>query len=337
MSLILDALRKLDREKSSRRDRMANIADDILRPDLPRQEKRILRYFAAAALTAVATAAIMYAVRVEFSFWLKSSAPAPVNHQVPSQQIASAPVSREPVPDARETPSRVPPKIQDGTEDKSPAASGPPAPPATAHEKPLSQQAVSAPISREPVRDARETPSQVPPKIQDRTEDERPVASDPPAPPATAQEKPLSQQAVSAPIASEPVRDARETPSQVPPKIQDRTEDERPVASDPPAPPATAQEKPVSQQAVSAPISSEPVRGPIPSGPETTPTTPPPIKLSGILWSEDPSARRAVINGMVLSEGAVMEGVKVIEIGPNSVRLSHHGEPFEVSINILVR
>jgi general secretion pathway protein B len=283
MSLILDALRKLDREKSSRRDRMANIADDILRPDLPRQEKRILRYFAAAALTAVATAAIMYAVRVEFSFWLKSSAPAPVNHQVPSQQIASAPVSREPVPDARETPSRVPPKIQDGTEDKSPAASGPPAPPATAHEKPLSQQAVSAPISREPVRDARETPSQVPPKIQDRTEDERPVASDPPAPPATAQEKPLSQQAVSAPIASEPVR------------------------------------------------------GPIPSGPETTPTTPPPIKLSGILWSEDPSARRAVINGMVLSEGAVMEGVKVIEIGPNSVRLSHHGEPFEVSINILVR
>ena len=40
MSLILDALKKLDREKSTRRDRTANIAADILGPDLPRPGKR---------------------------------------------------------------------------------------------------------------------------------------------------------------------------------------------------------------------------------------------------------------------------------------------------------
>ena len=42
MSLILDALKKLDREKSSRRNGTANIAVEILRPDapVPRKESR---------------------------------------------------------------------------------------------------------------------------------------------------------------------------------------------------------------------------------------------------------------------------------------------------------
>jgi predicted nuclease with RNAse H fold len=44
-----------------------------------------------------------------------------------------------------------------------------------------------------------------------------------------------------------------------------------------------------------------------------------------------------MINGMILSEGSVIEGVKVVEIHPTRVRLSHDGRPFEISINILDR
>ncbi len=58
MSVILDALRKLDREKSSRRNGTANIAVEIIRPDLSRPGKRVSPYLAALSLTAIAAAAI---------------------------------------------------------------------------------------------------------------------------------------------------------------------------------------------------------------------------------------------------------------------------------------
>ena len=60
MSVILDALRKLDREKSSRRNGTAPIAVEILRPDLSRPGKKIPVYLAAVSLTAMAAAAITY-------------------------------------------------------------------------------------------------------------------------------------------------------------------------------------------------------------------------------------------------------------------------------------
>jgi type II secretory pathway component PulC len=66
--------------------------------------------------------------------------------------------------------------------------------------------------------------------------------------------------------------------------------------------------------------------------PGGSPTTPQSLRLSGILWHEDPSERRVVINGMVLSEGAVTEGVKVVEIHPTHVRLSQNGLAFEISM-----
>ena len=127
MSLILDALKKLDREKLSRRNGTVNIAVEILRPDLPRPGKRIPLYFAAVSLTAVATAAITYAVMVEFGFLSKSSPPAPVNPPALNQQVAPAPLPPEPVRDARDEISRVPPKIQNPTESKAPAEAKTPA------------------------------------------------------------------------------------------------------------------------------------------------------------------------------------------------------------------
>ncbi len=60
MSVILDALKKLDREKSFRKSMTANIAVEILRPDLPRLGKRFPHYFATIFLTAMAAAVITY-------------------------------------------------------------------------------------------------------------------------------------------------------------------------------------------------------------------------------------------------------------------------------------
>jgi type II secretory pathway component PulC len=54
--------------------------------------------------------------------------------------------------------------------------------------------------------------------------------------------------------------------------------------------------------------------------------------LSGIVWSEDPSKRLAVINGMVTTEGYVFEGVKVVEIHPDHVLLLLNDQPFELSL-----
>ena len=75
MSIILDALKKLDREKLSRRGGMANIAVEILRPDPHRPVKGNSLYFAVISLTAVATVAITYIAMVKFDFISKSSPP----------------------------------------------------------------------------------------------------------------------------------------------------------------------------------------------------------------------------------------------------------------------
>jgi hypothetical protein len=56
------------------------------------------------------------------------------------------------------------------------------------------------------------------------------------------------------------------------------------------------------------------------------------LRLTGIVWSEDPSGRCAVINGAILTEGAEIQGVKVVEILPNRVRLREHGRVFEIQL-----
>jgi len=117
MSLILDALRKLDREKSSRRNGAVNIAAEILRPDLPRPRKRMLIYFTAIFMTAVATAAITYAVIS------KTPPPAAINPAAPSLQSSPAPFSHGPVHDARDEIDRDPPKMQAPVETKRPVES----------------------------------------------------------------------------------------------------------------------------------------------------------------------------------------------------------------------
>ena len=58
----------------------------------------------------------------------------------------------------------------------------------------------------------------------------------------------------------------------------------------------------------------------------------PRLKISGIVWNDDPAKRRAVINGTFTNEGSVVEGLKIVEILPTKVRFLHQGRPLEISI-----
>ncbi|MBC8017800.1 MAG: hypothetical protein H7X83_04665 [Verrucomicrobia bacterium] len=55
------------------------------------------------------------------------------------------------------------------------------------------------------------------------------------------------------------------------------------------------------------------------------------IKVSGIAWQDDRRARRAVVNGFLMREGAVVSGAKITEILQDRVRFSISGTSFEVT------
>jgi general secretion pathway protein B len=57
------------------------------------------------------------------------------------------------------------------------------------------------------------------------------------------------------------------------------------------------------------------------------------LTVSGIAWQEKPAARRAVINGTLMEEGASVNGATVEEILPTRVRFSSGGRQFTVSIS----
>jgi general secretion pathway protein B len=57
------------------------------------------------------------------------------------------------------------------------------------------------------------------------------------------------------------------------------------------------------------------------------------IKVSGIAWQDERAARRAVVNGFLLKEGAVVAGAKIVEILPEKIRFSMNGKTFELSMH----
>lgn len=246
MSVILDALKKLDREKLSRRGGMANIAVEILRPDPHRPVKRNSLYFAVISLTVVATVAITYIAMVKFDFVSKSSLPPPGHPPRLSERVASAPV-------------------EFGS---------------------LSKSLPPAPVS----------------------------------PPASSQQIPPT------PLSTEPVRDARDEISRIPLKRQRPDENKSPAIS--------AEDKKASQSVISEKVDVTPGNTKKTIGtPNGSATTPPLLKLSAIVWYEQPSERFAMINGMKANEGSVIEGVKVVEIHPTSVRFLYNGQHFEISMS----
>jgi hypothetical protein len=124
-----------------------------------------------------------------------------------------------------------------------------------------------------------------------------PSKSSPPAP----MNPPVPSQPVApAPLSKEPARDTRDEIGRVSPKIQ-----------------APAESK-------SSKTAASPSNGSV--------TTLPSLKLSAIVWYEDPSKRFVMVNGVIANEGSFVEGVKVEEIYPDRVRFSHNGRPFEIPI-----
>jgi len=246
MSVILDALRKLDREKLSRRSGTANIAVDILRPDLERPRKKIPVTIATVSLTAIATAVITYVALFKFGLLPRSSQTTPRNLPSPSQQVV--PVPSEP-----------------GFPSKS-------LPPEPIKPLPPNPQIAPAPPSPEPVYDARDEKSKTPLKIQSPDESKSPTIS---------------------------VGDRKA--SQI--GISEKTESS------------------LGNTKKTAVVPTESV------------TTPPSLKLSAIVWYEEPSRRFAMINGMKATEGSVIEGVKVVEIHPTSVRFLHKDQYFEIPMS----
>ncbi len=215
MSLILDALRKLDREKSSRREGTANIAVEILRADPSRPAKKMLRYVAAVSLTAVATACITYALVARSGIMTKPS-----------------PLSTVAEPQSRQVAAAVPP--------------------------------------RDIVSKSKEEISRSPAVIHGKVK------------------------------IGESLTPAKKTGQDMVGKKVD-------VA------PTTTKK------------SAEPT-------PKVAVAPTPSLKLSGIIWQEEPSERRAMINGRVTSEGSIIDGVKVVEIQPARVRFSHNGRSFHISL-----
>ncbi len=58
----------------------------------------------------------------------------------------------------------------------------------------------------------------------------------------------------------------------------------------------------------------------------------PALKVSGIVWQEAPSDRKAVINGRVAREGDTVEGARVLEIYPTFVNVSFKGKSYRVKM-----
>lgn len=70
---------------------------------------------------------------------------------------------------------------------------------------------------------------------------------------------------------------------------------------------------------------------------QKSPTVPAPadIKLSGVAWQEERAARRAVINGFLLKEGAVISGAKITDIRADKVLFSTAAGIFELKLDSL--
>jgi general secretion pathway protein B len=56
------------------------------------------------------------------------------------------------------------------------------------------------------------------------------------------------------------------------------------------------------------------------------------IRVSGIAWQDERSARRAVVNGFLMKEGGVVAGARIVEILQDRVRFSQSGRDFELSL-----
>lgn len=358
MSLILDALKKLDREKVSRRTGMPDLAAEILRPEPSLSRKKLPMYLLAVSLTALATAGITYTLTGKPGFLSKSSPPsagiqpaagqevASVSPQTGTQEKSSAPgAALLPAPGQKEPPA--PPGLDSPAKLSPPSAKTPPASPGKkepasvktgAPSKPSSSASSrsAAPAARTGAASPKPSPPAKPspgkPAIPSRS-----VQKAPPAPPGsrvlTKPSSPLpagspepGRQAASSPPSPDPIRGLQSGAKPQPKKTPARTDRRLPGIS--------PGQKDATPKGISREVKAAPPTVPKPaeqvSG--SSAVNPPAMKISGIVWNEEPSKRRAVINGSFTNEGSMIEGVKVVKIFPTKVLFLHQGRYFEISV-----
>ena len=326
MSLILDALKKLDREKAFIRKVTANIADEILKSDPVRPRKKIPLYFAGGLLTVCATAALTYVVTVNLGFLAKTAPPASTSPPGINRHIESPPPPQEPAKQAQEGILPPSPKGQNFSESKKPSDTEAISirNPRTANQP--GQQVDSVSPLQEPVRADQD---RIPPpssKGQGFAESKKPSGTDSSPAPKSGFPKQADPRVEIPPPSGEP---AREAPEKIPaPSAKDPNFAESRKSSPLPV------EKKAGQNigTEGAGAGSADAKKAAENRLSQSGTSPSALRLTGIVWSEDPSGRYAVINGAILTEGAEIQGIKVVEILPNRVRFMDNGRPFEIQL-----
>jgi len=123
-------------------------------------------------------------------------------------------------------------------------------------------------------------------------------------------------------------------------------------AAVPASAPVAAPSEPVAVPAAVERPTPKPVRAPVAAAPRAAPVKVAPvpqakpresvgelqagmpdIALSGIAYQDERRMRRAVLNGVLVGEGAEVAGARVVEIRENKVRLSRGGQLFEVPLS----
>ncbi len=106
------------------------------------------------------------------------------------------------------------------------------------------------------------------------------------------------------------------------------------VRPSPPVAPETVDEE-LPSRSVKRSFNAPPAAAaPAPLKPSLQSVQPPAeIKLSGIAWQDERSARRAVVNGFLLKEGSVVSGARVTEIMADRVRFALPSGTFEVRLD----
>lgn len=97
-----------------------------------------------------------------------------------------------------------------------------------------------------------------------------------------------------------------------------------------PPPPARAREVRAGTPAITSPSPASTRSGDIPQMGTSAAGG---LTVSGIAWQDARSARRAVVNGVLVSEGNSVGGANVVEIMQTGVRFSSNGRTFEVSLS----
>lgn len=140
------------------------------------------------------------------------------------------------------------------------------------------------------------------------------MPAEPPLPPQQAAPAPQPAPAIPSPAPPVPAIQTP-TPPPAPPQANDDEEHSPSRRHRPAASPSAA----APSQAAQPSRSAEATVSGVPEG----------VKLTGIAWQDSRKMRRAVINDVLVGEGAVVAGAKVLEIRPALVRFEKNGSVFE--------